>query len=146
MDFDALNTKADAERGATLHLLHPQLRHPIYVGDGADAHGRLVDPSSARPATVTLMGAEADAARAAWKKYSRLSEIEQGSPAQIAALLSALIVGFDGITRKVDGKAVDVKPDAAGVAFLLSRSEDFLLQMLDFVKDQRNFFSEGLNA
>jgi hypothetical protein len=92
------------------------------------------------------MGAEADAARAAWKKYSRLSEIEQGSPAQIAALLSALIVGFDGITRKVDGKAVDVKPDAAGVAFLLSRSEDFLLQMLDFVKDQRNFFSEGLNA
>jgi hypothetical protein len=146
MDFDALNTKADAERGAVLHLRHPQIKHPLYAGDGADKHGRKLPGASPKPVTVTILGAEAGAFQEAMRKFKRLSEDERENERHVLALLTHVVIGMDGVTRKNDaGEMVEVKADAEGLKYLLSRSDNFGAQMIEFVMDAANFFNEGLD-
>lgn len=136
MDFDKLNTKADAEAGALLHYLHPQLRHPLYTGEGADEFGRLVDPSKDHTAVEGLIrGTESDIVRAAASRTGARMMRGDGDGEEFEFAIN-LIVELRGIQR--NGKTVvNSRED---IIWFFRRSEDFALQTINFAKDRANFF------
>jgi hypothetical protein len=137
MDFDKLNTKADAEAGALLHYTHPQLGHPLYTGEGSDEYGRLVDPSLEHIAVQALVrGTESDVVRAAVSRSGSNTLKGVADDKEAYAFAASLIIELFGVVR--DGKPVKAAP--ADIRWFFGRSEDFALQTINFAKERSNFF------
>ena len=139
MDFNAINTAADAERGADLHLVHPQLRHPLYTGPGADVHGRWADRAKkAEPVILRVRGIDSPVARATLKrlntKAAKHSDDENGLLTAIS-----LVTGVQGV---FDGKR-QIEATEADLRWLFGRSEDFAVQVINFAGDRGNFFADA---
>lgn len=139
MDFNIINTKADADRGSVLHYVHPQTRHPLYTGEGADEMGRLVDSSKPHEkVTAHVLGLESDRVREEAKRIQKAvakTGAHDDSGYRFAASLITELNGvFDG-DRKIGASVDDLK-------WFFQRSEDFATQTIEFAKDSENFFVE----
>lgn len=139
MDFNIIDTKADADRGSILHFVHPQTRHPLYTGDGADKLGRLVDPSKPHEkVTARVLGFESERVRQEAKRVQKAAAkagAHDDSGYHFAASLITELNGvFDG-ERKIGTSFEDLK-------WFFKRSEDFVTQTIEHAKDAENFFAE----
>lgn len=138
MDFDAINTKADAERGAKLHFTHPQLGHLLYTGEGADAAGRLIDATKAEPVFAIVRGLESPAIREKLKAVNAAKALGAGDDKSGFDLAIALVISLHGVTRGGN----PVAADRDGLEWLFGKSEHFAAQVINFAGVSANFFSE----
>ena len=141
MDFTKLNTKESAERGAWLHLHHPSGDYPLYTGEGADDFGRLVDASKDhKPVRVRIRGHESQTFRSAMHRINA-DKIADMSPAEAEKITKevacALVIEFDGIEK--DGSPMEATHENLMAFF--SQSDALVMQVIDFAKEARNFFS-----
>lgn len=140
MDFNRLNTKAGAERGATLHLKHPALGHLLYSGDGTDADGRAIDRrKKPTPVTVTVLGVESSAVQARAKELQRRRMKRKDDDDEEIGLefVCSLVVAFSGLER--DGKPMEATEENKRLFF--EQSGDLVRQVLDFATESGNFFA-----
>jgi hypothetical protein len=137
MDFDSINTAADADAGADLHLRHPQLRHPLYTGPGANAVGEWEDREKpAEPVILRVRGAESAKAKATVRRLQKAALRQPQAEPDAIALALPLVIEVRGVTR--DGRPLTAADD--DLRWLFGRSEDFATQVFQFAADAANFF------
>jgi hypothetical protein len=137
MDFDSINTAADADAGADLHLRHPQLRHPLYTGPGANAVGEWEDrEQDAQPVILRVRGAESAKVKSAVRRLQKASVKHPQAELDVVALAIPLVMEVCGVTR--DGRDLTASDD--DLRWLFGRSQDFAAQVFQFAADAANFF------
>ena len=137
MDLQFINTKADAERGALLHYVHPQLGHPLYTGDGANRIGELVDASRPHEAvTALLRGEESSHVRAVANRLSKEKMRGKSDEDVGFEYVHSFFLAINGVTR--DGVPLTTSMD--DIKYFFERSDDFSTQTLRFVREKSNFF------
>jgi hypothetical protein len=137
MDFSKLDTKADAEAGSFVHFTHPQLRHYLYTGDGANEFGELINEDLAHEAVGALVrGMESDKARAVIAKSNARSAKGDTEESGID-LAVALVIELRGVTN---GEK-PVKSDEKDLRWFFGRSDDFAVQVINHARNRRNFFN-----
>ncbi len=143
MDFSKIDTAADAQEGAILHFVHPQLRHPLYTGPGANEYGIVIDKKLAHePVTALVRGMDSGVVRA---EATRMEKVRlRNGKADDAALtfLRSLIIELNGISdgeRKITTSEKDLK-------WLFDRADDMGKQVLAFAAEASNFFKGALPA
>lgn len=143
MDFNAINTKADEERGAPLHLKHPQLKHPLYTGPGADSVGRWVHRDKPAEAVVLrVRGAESPTVRAALERQQkRAMKGAASDEADEERAIKGAISFVTEVSGVYDGKR-KITASEEDLRWLFARSDDFILQVVNFATDKSNFFGE----
>lgn len=130
--FARMNTKADATRGAWLHLAHPQLGHPLHTGTGADDHGRVADEVSAVKSELKVRGVESDVVRSRLKAM----QAKKTTDAEDDKFVASLVIEARGISN---GER-DISAAEADILWLFERSVSFKSQVMAFALDPANFF------
>lgn len=141
MDFSKIDTKADAARGRVYQYLHPQLRHPLFTGPGADAHGRLIDENLEHsPVTGRILGLESSKVKLNAKQIRDAAAAGRIIDASGLKFTASLITEFNG----VENAGVKIEANEEGCLWFFGRAEDFAIQTLDAAKDASGFFQEQL--
>lgn len=143
MRLSAINTKAGAEAGAWLHLVHPALEHPLYSGPGADPDtGQLIDPEAEHQRVeVRVLGTESKSVQQRAKKFA--AKMERGKKLgaederEAMEFVYSLVVAFHGIEGP-DGEPLQA--DADGKRLFFEQSDGLMEQVIEFAKDRENFF------
>jgi len=147
MEFNKLETKTGAKKGAFLHLRHPGEGHLLYTGELADEWGSLVDDAKADDAQkvgVYVLGYESDKVRRKARAMRRermksQTMTDEQTDERGMAFVCSLVIGFEGI--ETDGKPLEASDGNKREFF--SQSEGLIDQVLAFAKDRSNFFKRS---
>jgi len=162
MELKALNTKDAAEAGAELHFTHPAMGHLMYSGGGADPiTGELVKADKNAAAIIGIIrGLESktvrDTIKAAAKSKLTSRNGKSKQPDHIPTdaevdrevadaekggmdLACVLLADIKGLT--LDGKPME--PTEENKRTFFDQSDALMMQVLDFAKDNANFFGNG---
>lgn len=140
MEIGHLNTKRGATEGAFLHLRHPAMKHLLYSGEGADDFGRLVDRDKAIKAGCVVFGAEAEYVQDQVARIQKARDKGDEHAAKERALkfVCSLVKEFVGLT--INGQPLGNSEKEKREFF--QQSDNLIVQVTDFAKDEANFFSE----
>lgn len=139
MDFNKINTKADAEAGSTLHFKHPQLGHALYTGEGADDHGRLVNKKLPHaPVTALVRGLESDRIRN-YQRDTSTKRLLDNDDEDRFGLAIALVIELNGVA---DGDRV-LTASEADLRWFFGRSDYLAVQVVNHAQDRANFFKSA---
>mgnify|MGYP000719443125 CR=1 FL=1 len=145
MDLTRFDTKDAAETGRKLHMRHPFKGHLLYVGEGAaEETGRLSNKSKPHePVTITVRGFHSESVAAHLRSLSadRLKNGDEDIDADENAdnLIDLLVTGWENIT----GDDGEPRPcDRKNKVLVVRSNSDFELQVVNFARDQANFFGK----
>ena len=139
---------ADNSEGVWMHLPHPTMGHPLYIGPKGSAvtkHGELNGASDAKPVRVkvlysrckSMMAKKRSLDRAATMNSGGKSLSQEAEDAQAVVMVKYAIVGFENVIHS--GRFLDASVETDKDLFL-SMADEYIAAVAGFSADLSHFF------
>ncbi len=141
MDFGTIDSRDAADKGRDLHLCHPILGHLLYVGDGANTDGELIDRKKSHDAiTLKVRGYHSPKVQKALNVGKKKTVRTDSETEELGEdFCDALIVSW----ANVEARGKPLKCTKENKVWLIEQDPGLFQQVHKFAEDRANFFDKA---